>query len=239
MTKNVRVVDSNPNLTEIILVLDKSGSMYDVKQDTIGGVNQFLEDQKKLPGEALFTFITFDTRYNKISEGILLENAQPLSEATYAPAGGTALFDAVNSAISSTIERHAKEPESYNRPGKVMLAVLTDGDENSSTEIRDKKVIGRMVAEREKAGWEVIFLGADLDNWAEAGSSLGFSKFGNMSKDDMLVNYKKMSNHTAMYRSASTPVGATLDNAAFERNFNLSEKELDQQMKDLQSADES
>jgi uncharacterized protein YegL len=237
--KNVRVVSSNPNLTEIILVLDKSGSMHDVKKDTIGGVNQFLEDQKKLPGEALFTFITFDTKYNKISEGILLENAQPLSEANYSPNGGTALFDAVNSAISSTIERHANESEAYNRPGKVMLVVLTDGEENSSTEIRDVKAIGRMVAEREKAGWEVIFLGADLDNWAAMGSGMGFSKFGNMSKSDMSNNYKKMSNHTAMYRSSATPVGATLDNAAFEKTFNLSEEELDQQMKDLQAGGKS
>ena len=71
------------------------------------------------------------------------------------------------------------------------------------------------------------------------GSGMGFSKFGNMSKADMATNYKKMSNHTAMYRSAATPVGATMDSAVFEETFNLSEEELDKQMKDLQKDSDS
>jgi len=235
MTKNVRVVNSNPNLTEIILVLDKSGSMWDVKQDTIGGVNQYVEDQSKLPGEALFTFVTFDTKYHKVNEGALLEEFQPLNEGNYVTQGGTALFDAVSHATADTVARHANITDDSKRPGKVMLTVLTDGDENSSTEITDVAEIAKLVKERESAGWEVIFLGADLANWSSMGSGMGFSKFGNMSKADMAINYKKMSNHTAMYRSASVDVGATLDNAVFEKNFNMSEEELDKQMKDLQS----
>ena len=233
MSKNVRIKEVNKDLTEIIFVLDKSGSMWDIKDDTIGGFNQFIDDQKKLPGEALFTFITFDTQYKKVSEGALLESVEPLNEGTYTPRGGTALFDAVNSAVSDTVERHANLTGDKT-PGKTILVVLTDGEENSSTEVRDVKEIGRMVAEREKAGWEVLFLGADLDNWAQMGSGMGFSKFGNMDKSDMLTNMKKMSNHTAYYRSANVVAGATLDNAVFEKNFNMSEEELDKQMKDLQ-----
>ena len=237
MSKNVRIKEVNENLTEIIFLLDKSGSMWSVKEDTIGGFNQFIEDQKKLPGEAIFTFITFDTGYNKITEGTLLESVEPLNDQTYAPSGGTALFDAVNSAIADTIKRHEALPADKT-PGKVMLEVLTDGDENSSTEVRDVKIISEMVKEREKAGWEVAFLGADLANWRGMGSGMGFSKMSNMSKSDMKLNMKKMSNHTAMYRSASVQVGATLDNAAFDTNYSLSEEELDEQMKDLQEADE-
>lgn len=237
MSKNVTVKDVNKDLTEIIFVLDKSGSMWDVKSDTIGGFNQFVEDQKKLPGKALFTFITFDTTYNKVSEGALLESVQPLNENTYNPGGGTALYDAVNRAIADTVERHNNTP-TPDVPGKVIMVVLTDGEENSSREVRDLKKISEMVKEREKLGWEVVFLGADLADWQGMGSGLGFSKMSNMSKADMAVNLKKMSNYTAVYRSASTPVGATLDNAVLDETMNMSEEELDKQMKDLQDASE-
>lgn len=233
MTKNVRIKNVNENLTEIILVLDKSGSMWSVKEDTIGGVNQYLEDQKKLPGEAIFTLITFNTRSKTDLQGVLLESVKPLTNESYAPGGGTALFDAVNMSISDTIERHSKLDDDKT-PGKVMLVVLTDGEENSSTEVRDVKKIAEMVKERETSGWEVAFLGADLANWQGMGSGLGFSKMSNMSKSDMTVNLKKMSNHTAMYRSAAVDVGATLDSATFDLNYNMSEEELDKQMKDLQ-----
>lgn len=238
MEKNVTIKDVNKDLTEIIFVLDKSGSMWDVKSDTIGGFNQFIEDQKKLPGEALFTFITFDTTYNKVSEGALLESVAHLNENTYNPGGGTALYDAVNRAIADTVTRH-NDTKSDDTPGKVIMVVLTDGQENSSREVRDLKKIAEMVKEREKLGWEVLFLGADLDNWAQMGSGMGFSKFGNMSKADMTTNMKKMSNHTAYYRSANVEAGATLDHAAFEETFNMSEEELDKQMEDLQSEGDS
>jgi uncharacterized protein YegL len=233
MTKNVTVKDVNGNLTEIIFVLDKSGSMWDVKSDTIGGFNQFVEDQKKLPGEALFTFITFDTTYNKVSEGALLESVVPLNENTYNPSGGTALYDAVNRAIGDTVTRH-NDAKTEDTPGKVIMVVLTDGEENSSREVRDLKKISEMVKEREKLGWEVVFLGADLADWKGMGSGMGFSKMSNMSKADMSVNLKKMSNYTAYYRSNNVQVGATLDNAVLEETMNMSEEELDKQMKDLQ-----
>ena len=235
---NVRIKNVNENLTEIIFVLDKSGSMWDVKKDTIGGFNQFLEDQKKLPGEALFTLITFDTTYNKFEEGSLLENVKPLNENTYNPGGGTALLDAVNRAIADTLTRYNDLPEDKT-PGKVILVVLTDGEENSSTEVVDVKKIGEMVKEREKAGWEVVFLGADLANWQGMGSSLGFSKMSSMSKKDMHLNLKKMSNYTAMYRSASYNVGETLSADMLDNTMNMSEEEIDKQMKDFQDQDKT
>ena len=238
MAKNVTVKDVNKDLTEIIFVLDKSGSMWDVKSDTIGGFNQFVEDQKKLPGKALFTFITFDTTYNKVTEGALLESVKPLNENTYNPGGGTALYDAVNRAIADTVERHNNEPSVDNTPGKVIMVVLTDGQENSSREVRDLKKISEMVKEREKLGWEVVFLGADLADWQGMGSGLGFSKMSNMSKADMLGNLKKMSNYTAVYRSAAYYAGETMDAAVLDQTMNMSEEELDKQMKDLQDASE-
>jgi len=222
----------NEKLTEIIFVLDKSGSMWDVKNDTIGGFNSFIKDQKELPGEAVFTFVTFDTKYNKVEQGTLLENVKELSSETYTPGGGTALFDAVSNAINDVISRHDSLDEDE-KPGKTILVVLTDGEENSSREIRDVKEIGRMVAEREDAGWEVLFLGADLDNWGDIASGMGFSKFGNTSKADMTRNIKGISNYTAMYRSA--PSGQTLSTGDVIGTFNLSEDELDKQMEKFKS----
>lgn len=238
MSKNVTIKDVNKDLTEIIFVLDKSGSMWDVKSDTIGGFNQFVEDQKKLPGKALFTFITFDTTYKKVSEGALLESVKPLNENTYNPGGGTALYDAVNRAIADTVERHNNEPSVDDTPGKVIMVVLTDGQENSSREVTDLKKISEMVKEREKLGWEVVFLGADLADWQGMGSGMGFSKMSNMSKADMAVNLKKMSNYTAVYRSNIVQAGATLDSAVLDETMNMSEEELDKQMKDLQGSSE-
>jgi uncharacterized protein YegL len=237
MAKNVTVKDVNKDLAEIIFVLDKSGSMWDVKSDTIGGFNQFVEDQKKLPGKAQFTFITFDTTYNKVTEGALLESVVPLNENTYNPGGGTALYDAVNRAIADTVERHNNTP-TENVPGRVIMVVLTDGEENSSREVRDLKKISEMVKEREKLGWEVVFLGADLADWQGMGSGMGFSKMSNMSKADMAVNLKKMSNYTAVYRSNVVQVGTTLDSAVLDETMNMSEADLDKQMKDLQSDSE-
>ena len=115
-----------------------------------------------------------------------------------------------------------------------MLVVLTDGDENSSTEVRDVKKIAEMVKERETAGWEVAFLGADLANWQGSGSGMGFSKMSNVSKGNMKHTLKKMSNHTAMYRSAAVQVGATMDSESFDQTYAMSEEDLDKQMKDLQ-----
>lgn len=233
--KNVRVINSNPNLTEIIFVLDKSGSMWSTKDDTIGGFNQFLEDQKKLPGNALFTLITFDTKYSQVETGSLLENVNPLNEKTYIPGGGTALFDAVNTAISKTVKRHNDILDENERPGKVILVVLTDGEENSSMEVRDVKEIGRMVKERESVGWEVVFLGADLDNWQGMGSGMGFSKMANMDKSDMIRNMKKMSAYTATYRSSDVEVGATLDGNILQETLDMSDEELDKKLEDLQN----
>ena len=222
----------NDQLTEIIFVLDKSGSMWDVKNDTIGGFNTFINDQKELPGEAVFTLVTFDTQYNKVEQGALLENVKELTPETYVTSGGTALFDAVSNAISDVNSRHASLEEDE-KPAKTILVVLTDGEENSSTEIRDVKEIGRMIAAQEKAGWEVLFLGADLDNWSGIASGMSFSKAGNVSKKNFMQGMKGVSNYTAMYRGAA--VGATLNVMDVQETFSKSEEELDKQMEELKN----
>ena len=214
----------NTELTEIIFVLDKSGSMHSVVDDTIGGFNQFLKDQQEIPGEAVFTFIEFDHRYQVLETAELLENVQNLTNETYKPSGSTALLDAVGRTINETVNRHAELPDSK-RPGKVMLVVLTDGEENSSREYRELKEIAAMVGEREDAGWDVLFLGADIDAWADGGK-MGFSKAVSMNKSDMLGNMTKMSYYAATYRSAGK---ADMD------AFNMTDDELKKNISDLKS----
>lgn len=221
----------NKDLTEIIVVLDKSGSMGSVREDTIGGFNTFLQDQKELPGKAILTLTMFDTEYSFVERGALLESVQPLSNETYTPSGMTALLDAVGKTINDVVSRHASLPEDE-KPGKVILVVITDGQENSSTEIVSKKELGKMVKKQEDDGWEVIFLGADIDAWGEGGS-MGFSKTKGMSKDAMFSNMSKMSYYTANLRNSNDR--QYVDNAVLNFTFEMSDEDVKQKLEDLKN----
>ena len=219
----------NKDLTEIIFVLDKSGSMGMIREDTIGGYNTFIQDQKELPGECVFTLATFNTQYDKDLEGALMESVNELDNATYRPGGGTALLDAVGKTINDVVTRHSTLGDE--KPGKVILVVLTDGEENSSTEFVNKTDIAKMVKKQEDAGWEIVFLGADIDAWGD-GRSMGFSKMKSMNKMDMKRNLSKMSNYTASYRSAGM---AFVDNKVLDDTFDMSDAELAKQMEELKN----
>lgn len=221
----------NKKLTEIIFVLDESGSMGSVRSDVVSGFNTFIQDQKELPGEATFTFVKFDNRYNVVTQSALLENVEELSNQTYKPTGTTALLDAVGKTINDVVSRHATLEKSE-VPGKVILVVFTDGEENSSKEFREVKKISELVSAREDEGWEILFMGADIDAWADGGR-MGFSKSRGVDKSDMLLNMSKMSNYTASYRKA--PVGTKMDMADVDVTFDMSKEDLDKQMKDLKS----
>jgi len=221
----------NKDLTEIVVVLDKSGSMGSVREDTIGGFNTFLQDQKELPGEAVLTLTMFDTEYSFVERGTLLENVQPLSNETYAPGGLTALLDAVGKTINDVVSRHATLPEDE-KPGKVVFVVLTDGEENSSREITKKSELVKMVKKQEEDyEWEIVFLGADIDAWGD-GSSMGFSKSRGVSKDDMFSNMSKMSYYTANMR-VSNANSRTYDDTLLNSTFDMSDEDVKKQMDDL------
>jgi hypothetical protein len=217
----------NNDLTEIIFVLDKSGSMGSIRNDTIGGFNTFIQDQQELPGDAVFTLAMFNTQNTIEKRSVLLENVGELTQETYRPGGGTALLDAVGQTINDVVSRHATLEEDE-KPGKTILVVLTDGEENSSKEFINVNDLGKMIKEREDAGWEVIFLGADIDAWAD-GSEMGFSKMRGMDKMDMKCNMSKMSYYTANYRMAGQQVG----NATLDATFDMSDAEVNQKMADI------
>ncbi len=152
------------NHTEIAVVLDKSGSMGSCVNDTIGGFNTFLEDQKKVQGTANFTLMQFDTNYHIIHDGIDIQNAKFLDNKNYNPSGMTALHDAVGRTINSIGQRLDKMPD-HEKPEHVIIVIITDGEENSSVEFQKDNIASMIKHQQEKYNWKFTFLGADIDAW--------------------------------------------------------------------------
>jgi len=148
--------------TEIVVVMDKSGSMAPRVNDAIGGFNQFLKDQQAEPGEANLTLIQFDTTYNVCYSGKPIKAVEPLDSKTYVPGGGTALNDALARGIIETGKRLSDMPEA-DRPNKVICVVITDGEENSSREHTKEQVQEMVKHQEEKYDWAFLYLGANVD----------------------------------------------------------------------------
>ncbi|MEC1522475.1 VWA domain-containing protein [Neobacillus niacini] len=162
----------NSNLTEIIFLLDRSGSMGGLEGDTIGGFNAFIERQRKVEGKTLVTAVLFDDHYEMVWNGIEAENVR-LTSNEYYVRGCTALLDAIGKTILDVGYRLAKTNENE-RPGKVIFVISTDGFENASREYSYKKVKELISHQQEKYNWDFIFLGANIDTEREA-DSLGIN----------------------------------------------------------------
>ncbi len=198
-----RRMNMDKEFTEIICVIDRSGSMGMIRDDAIGGFNTFLEEQQKLPGTAYLTFAQFDTGYEIVHENMPLQDVPVLNNDTYIPRGGTALLDAVGMTINRVGKRLATLPEEE-RPAKVIMAILTDGEENSSREYSLEKVKGMIEHQEKKYSWEVLFLGANQDAFAEAAKigvklnkTVAFAATG----QGVRTAYQNMSNLSAQYRT--------------------------------------
>jgi len=150
------------NKTDITIILDRSGSMGSVKDDTIGGFNNFLEEQQKVEGEASLSLVQFDDQYEVVYMDKDINSADKLTEATFQPRGMTALFDAVGRTINSTGQRLAGLSE-VERPNKVVFIILTDGFENASKEFRASKISEMINHQRNNYNWEFMFIGANQD----------------------------------------------------------------------------
>ncbi|MEH7332333.1 vWA domain-containing protein [Neobacillus drentensis] len=158
----------NKNLTEIIFLLDRSGSMSGLESDTMGGFNAFIEKQRKLAGETIVTTVLFDDQYEILWNGIDAQKAR-LTDKEYYVRGCTALLDAVGKTILDVGYRLSNTSEDK-RPGKVIFVITTDGMENASREYTYKKVKELIQHQQEKYNWEFIFLGANIDAEKEADS---------------------------------------------------------------------
>lgn len=167
-------------LTEIVFILDRSGSMSGLEADTIGGYNSLIEKQKKEEGEAYISTVLFDDICEVLHDRVTLEQIQPMTDKEYYVRGCTALLDAIGSAIHhiGNVHKYAREED---RPEKTLFIITTDGQENSSSRYTYKKVKHMVERQKEKFGWEFLFLGANIDAIAEAG------RFG--IKADRAVNY--------------------------------------------------
>ena len=155
------------NLTEIVFILDRSGSMAGLEGDTIGGFNGMLEKQRQEEGEAYVSTVLFDNESSVIHDRLPLDRVPRLTAREYYVRGCTALLDAVGSAIShiATVHKYAREED---RPEKTLFVITTDGMENASRRYTYDKVRSLIEKQKREYGWEFLFLGANIDAAREA-----------------------------------------------------------------------
>ena len=155
-------------MTEMVFVIDRSGSMSGLESDTIGGFNSTIKKQKEEEGEAKVTTVLFDNRYEVLHDRFDIGQIGDMTEREYYTRGTTALLDAMGRAIHKTInvQKHLPEEE---RAENVVFVVITDGYENASREFSYRDIRRLVETEQEKYGWEFLFLGANIDAVAEGG----------------------------------------------------------------------
>lgn len=153
---------------EIVLIIDKSGSMDAIRDDAIGGFNSFLKQQKEIDREASVTFALFDERYQLVHDGKDIQEVEELTEKTYQPSGRTALLDAVGTTVDRVGERLDSSAEK-NKPENVIVFILTDGHENASSDYTRDQIKEMIEHQESKYAWEFIYGGANQDAFAEAG----------------------------------------------------------------------
>ena len=190
-------------LTELIFILDRSGSMSGLESDTIGGYNAMLEKQKKEPGEAVITTVLFDDRYELLHDRINIRGIEPITEKEYYVRGTTALLDAVGRTIGKigNVQKHTAEDE---RAENVMFVITTDGMENASREYSYEKIRWMIEHQKSKYGWEFIFLGANIDAIDTAGRfGIGQDRAVNYNADSegTLLNYEVISETVSCLRA--------------------------------------
>ena len=186
------------NLTEIVFILDRSGSMAGLEADTIGGFNAMMEKQKREEGEAYVSTVLFDHEREVIHDRVDVQNIRPLSHDDYFVRGSTALLDAVGSAIHhiGNVHKYAREED---RPEKTLFVITTDGMENASCKYSYARVKEMICRRQDKYGWEFLFLGANIDAAKEA------ARFGICA--ERAANYHADSEGTAViYEAVSEAV---------------------------------
>ncbi len=150
------------NLTELVFILDRSGSMSGLEKDTIGGYNAMLEKQKKEEGEANVTTVLFDDKIEMLQKRVSIQNSPKITEKEYYVRGCTALLDAIGQSIHfmGNVQKYAKDED---RASKVLFVITTDGYENSSKEYNYETIRKMIKRQKERYDWEFIFLGANID----------------------------------------------------------------------------
>ena len=200
------------DLTELVFVLDMSGSMSDLTDDTIGGFNSLIKDQKEGEGEALVSTVLFNTSTRVMHDRLPISEVEEMTHREYRAGGGTALLDALGGAIHhiSNVHKYAREEDV---PEKTLVVVTTDGMENSSRNYTYSKV-KEMVERKQKEGWEFMFMGANIDAY-ESGERMGFRK-------ERISNYIPDERGTRLvYESANSAIKHLRAFDKIEENWNV------------------
>ena len=194
-------------LTELVMILDRSGSMSGLEKDTIGGFNSMIQRQKQEKGDALVTVVLFDDRDEVLYDRVDIGKVEPMTEQQYYVRGCTALLDAVGGAIHhiAHVHKYAREEDV---PEKTLFIITTDGMENASQRYTYDKVKRMIEHEKEKYHWEFMFLGANIDAIEVAG------RFGvapnravryENDREGVNLNYEVLSDVISYARSAGSP----------------------------------
>lgn len=196
------------DLTEIVFILDRSGSMSGLESDTIGGFNAMIEKQKKAAGKALISTVLFDHVSTVLHDRVPLERVEPMTDRDYTVRGSTALLDAIGGAIRhiANVHKYAREED---RPMHTLFVITTDGMENASRNY-DIETVRRMIRRQKEQGWEFLFLGANIDAVKTAGSfGIGADRAVNYHADQAgtQLNYEVLSDAICSVR-ASAPLSA-------------------------------
>lgn len=204
------------DLTEMVFILDRSGSMAGLEKDTIGGFNSMIEKQKKEVGEAVITTVLFDDEYELLHNGVNIKEIPALTDKEYSARGMTALLDAVGKTINTVGDRLNKTAE-YLRPGKVIFVITTDGHENASSEFSASRIKEMVDHQKQKYNWEFIFLGANIDAYG-AGGNIGIG-------GQSVGNYQNTSKGiSAMFCSVDTALSSYRTLGKVDENWNANLK---------------
>ena len=198
-------------LTELVFILDRSGSMSGLEADTIGGFNSLAEKQKKEKGEAFISVVLFDDRSEVLYDRVSLNKIEPMNERQYYVRGCTALLDALGGAIHhiGNVHKYAREED---RPEKTLFIITTDGMENASRRYSAERVKGMIRRHTEQYGWEFLFLGANIDAVETAGR-MGIAP-------ERAVNYHSDSDGTRLnYEVLSQTISAVRSNAPLSADW--------------------
>ena len=197
-------------MTELVFILDRSGSMAGLEKDTIGGFNAMLEKQRKEPGDAVVSTVLFDTRVEVIHDRVALADVPDLTDREYYVRGCTALLDAVGGAIHhiGNVHKYARREDV---PEKTLFIITTDGMENASRRYTYDKVRRMIEHEKEKYGWEFLFLGANIDAAAEAkrfGIDASMAANYHCDEEGTALNYEVISEAITSVRTCAAPLSA-------------------------------
>ena len=202
----------NNNLTELVFILDRSGSMSGLEDDTIGGFNSLIEKQKCEEGEALVSTVLFDGHQEVLYDRVPLQKVEKMTRAQYYVRGNTALLDAIGGAIHhiGNVHKYAREED---RPGKTLFIITTDGMENASRAYSYAEVKQMVEREQKEYGWEFLFLGANIDAIGTAGR-FGIRKSNAVTFENdsagIHLNYATLSRTVSKFRAAA-PSAARID----------------------------